>query len=131
MADALEAIKNKINGKYPLFIGDREVRTDQEILSRNPARPREVVGRVSSGAKKEADAAIEEALKASKQWRNTASEKRAAHLFRAAEEMRRIRVELAALEVIEGKTWKDADGDVCEAIDYLEYYGRKMLRSAI
>jgi RHH-type proline utilization regulon transcriptional repressor/proline dehydrogenase/delta 1-pyrroline-5-carboxylate dehydrogenase len=129
MANALEEIKNKINGEYPLFIGDREVRTDEEMLSLNPARPREVVGRVSSGAKKEADAAIEEALKASKQWRNIAPEKRAAYLFKAAEEMRRIRVELAALEVIEvAKTWKDADSDVCEAVDYLEYYGREMLR---
>ncbi|HTP05321.1 MAG TPA: proline dehydrogenase family protein [Nitrospirota bacterium] len=129
MADAIEAIKNKVNEKYPLCIGDREVRTGQELSSLNPARPREVVGSVSSGTKKEADAAIEEALKASKQWRNTSPDKRAAHLFKAAEEMRKRRVELAALEVMEvGKTWKDADGDVCEAIDYLEYYGREMIR---
>ena len=46
--------------------------------------------------------------------------------------MRKRRVELAALEVLEvGKTWKDADGDVCEAIDYLEYYGREMLRLGV
>jgi RHH-type transcriptional regulator, proline utilization regulon repressor / proline dehydrogenase / delta 1-pyrroline-5-carboxylate dehydrogenase len=43
--------------------------------------------------------------------------------------MRKKRFELAALEVIEvGKTWIDADGDVCEAIDYLEYYGREIKR---
>jgi len=129
MADALEAIKKKINREYPLCIGDRVFRTDQEILSLNPARPHEVVGRVSSGARKEADAALEAALKVSKQWRNTDPKDRAAYLFKAAQEIRRIRVELAALEVIEvGKTWKDADSDVCEAVDYLEYYGREMLR---
>ena len=54
---------------------------------------------------------------------------RAEYLFRAAEIMRRQRFELAAWEVYEvGKTWKDADGDVSEAIDYLEYYGQEMIR---
>ncbi len=37
--------------------------------------------------------------------------------------------DLAALEVFEaGKTWREADADVGEAIDFLEYYGREMLR---
>ena len=27
-----------------------------------------------------------------------------------------------------GKNWKEADGDVAEAIDYLEYYGREMVK---
>ena len=38
------------------------------------------------------------------------------------------RYELAALEVREaGKGWADADADVCEAMDFCEYYGRRML----
>ncbi len=38
-------------------------------------------------------------------------------------------MELAAWEVYEvGKTWGEADADVAEAIDYLEYYGREMIR---
>jgi RHH-type proline utilization regulon transcriptional repressor/proline dehydrogenase/delta 1-pyrroline-5-carboxylate dehydrogenase len=45
--------------------------------------------------------------------------------------MRRRRFELAALEVFEaGKPWAQADGDVCEAIDFCEYYGREALRLA-
>ena len=27
-----------------------------------------------------------------------------------------------------GKPWRDADADVCEAIDFCEYYGREALR---
>ena len=43
--------------------------------------------------------------------------------------MRARRRDLAALEVFEaGKPWKEADADVCEAIDFCEYYGREMLR---
>nr|MDP9019516.1 aldehyde dehydrogenase family protein [Actinomycetota bacterium] len=50
-------------------------------------------------------------------------------LFRAAEWMRARRPQLGALEVLEaGKPWAEADADVCEAIDFCEYYGREMLR---
>jgi RHH-type proline utilization regulon transcriptional repressor/proline dehydrogenase/delta 1-pyrroline-5-carboxylate dehydrogenase len=52
-------------------------------------------------------------------------------LFRAADWLRHRRDSIAALEVFEaGKPWKEADGDVCEAIDFCEYYGREMLRLA-
>ena len=44
---------------------------------------------------------------------------------RAAAWMRERRLELAALEVREcAKPWPEADADVCEAIDFLEYYAR-------
>jgi RHH-type proline utilization regulon transcriptional repressor/proline dehydrogenase/delta 1-pyrroline-5-carboxylate dehydrogenase len=50
-------------------------------------------------------------------------------LFRAAEWMRARKHDLAALQVFEaGKPWKEADADVCEAIDFCEYYGRQALR---
>jgi len=56
---------------------------------------------------------------------------RAAFLFRAADLMRAQRLELAAWAVFEaGKPWREADADVCEAIDFLVYYGREMLRLA-
>ena len=46
-------------------------------------------------------------------------------LVKAAAWMRERRLELAALEVREcAKPWPEADGDVCEAIDFLEYYAR-------
>ena len=39
--------------------------------------------------------------------------------------------DLAALETFEaGKTWREADADVGEAIDFLEYYGREAIRLA-
>ncbi len=129
MSQALVEVRSNMGGRLPLVIGDREFMTDAEIVSRNPSKPDEVIGKVSSSRTKDADAAISAALTARYPWRKTSPEKRANYLFRAAEEMRKKRFELAALEVLEaGKTWKDADGDVAEAIDYLEYYGREMLR---
>ncbi len=62
-------------------------------------------------------------------WRTTSAAERAALLFRAAELMRGELFDLAALQVFEaGKTWREADADVGEAIDFLEYYGREILR---
>jgi RHH-type proline utilization regulon transcriptional repressor/proline dehydrogenase/delta 1-pyrroline-5-carboxylate dehydrogenase len=50
-------------------------------------------------------------------------------LYRVADNLRRRRFELAALQVHEcGKPWREADGDVCEAIDFCVYYARQMLR---
>jgi RHH-type proline utilization regulon transcriptional repressor/proline dehydrogenase/delta 1-pyrroline-5-carboxylate dehydrogenase len=116
-------------GTYPLLIGSREVRTSHQILSLNPARPDETIGRVSSASKKEADDAVAAALSAREVWGKTPPSDRASYLFKAAQQIRQRRFELAALEVFEvGKTWREADADVAEAIDYLEYYGRDMLR---
>ncbi|HXX53113.1 MAG TPA: aldehyde dehydrogenase family protein, partial [Thermodesulfovibrionales bacterium] len=78
---------------------------------------------------KEAERAVEESKKAWNLWRQKLPRERADYLFRSAEEMRKLRSELIALEIYEvGKTWKDADGDVNEAIDYCEYYAREMIR---
>jgi RHH-type proline utilization regulon transcriptional repressor/proline dehydrogenase/delta 1-pyrroline-5-carboxylate dehydrogenase len=129
MADAIGTLRGSINKSYPLLIGDREVMTGHEILSLNPARPRETIGRVSLASKREADDAIREAVQVREDWGKTPPEERASCLFRAAREMRQKRFELAALEVCEaGKSWRDADADIAEAIDYLVYYGREMLR---
>src|SRR5207253_10689532 len=49
----------------------------------------------------------------------------------AADWLRLRRLELAALEVREcAKPWPEADGDVCEAIDFLEYYARAAIALA-
>ncbi|MFZ5830559.1 MAG: aldehyde dehydrogenase family protein, partial [Planctomycetota bacterium] len=54
-----------------------------------------------------------------------AAVERAAILVRSAELMRARRDELAAVIVCEaGKPWREADADVCEAIDFLEFYAR-------
>ncbi len=131
MAIAISSCMTGTKRQYPLLIGGQELKTAREIISYNPARPSEIVGRVSSASSGDADSAIAEALRTKHEWDKTPADKRASFLFRAADEMRGKRFELAALEVCEvGKTWRDADADVCEAIDCLEYYGREMLRLA-
>lgn len=113
----------------PLLIGGREVRTDETAISVDPARPDRALGNICQGGLEEAERAVEEASQALADWRDAPATERFALLFRTARLLRERRDELAALEVFEvGKTWREADADVCEAIDFLEYYGREMLR---
>ncbi len=58
-------------------------------------------------------------------WRDTDPRVRANVLVRAAAEMRQQRDALSGVMIKEaGKTWREADADVCEAIDFCEYYAR-------
>ncbi len=58
-------------------------------------------------------------------WRDTDPRTRAAVLVSVARKMRQQRDGLAGVMVKEaGKTWREADADVCEAIDFCEYYAR-------
>ena len=59
-------------------------------------------------------------------WSARPAAERAEVLRGAAAILRERRLELAALQVREcAKPWPEADGDVCEAIDFLEYYARE------
>jgi len=113
----------------PAVIDGRAVTTPRRIVSVDPGRSDRVVATSASCGVSEADEAVGVAQDARSAWRATAVRDRVAVLFRAAAWMRERRPELAALEVHEaGKPWGEADADVCEAIDFCEYYGREMLR---
>ena len=127
--DALKRVRAQFPFEAPLFIGGKRVTTGQTIRSQNPNKPQEVVGAVSAARSSDADLAIEAAEAAFPLWRKTDPRQRAEYLFKAAAAARKMRYDLAAIQVFEvGKGWSEADGDVCEAIDFLEYYGREMIR---
>jgi RHH-type proline utilization regulon transcriptional repressor/proline dehydrogenase/delta 1-pyrroline-5-carboxylate dehydrogenase len=113
----------------PARIGGRAVTTAGQIESYDPASPSTIVARSARCGPDEAEEALDAARRAWPAWRRLPARRRAAVLFGAADWMRRRRNELAALEVFEaGKPWRDADADVCEAIDFCEYYGREAIR---
>ncbi len=62
-------------------------------------------------------------------WRDVEPRVRAGALTKAAGLMRAQRDGLAGVMIKEsGKTWREADADVCEAIDFCEYYARLAVR---
>ncbi len=99
------------------------------LKSVNPANPSEVVGRVRPATIAETERAVDKAARFFPEWSATPATGRAEILFKAAEIMRQRRWQLAATELWEvGKGWREADADVCEAIDYLTYYAHEQLR---
>lgn len=110
------------------LIAGEEIRTGRTFASVDPADPSDVVAETTACGPAEVERALQAAERAARRWRATAAGTRAAVLFGAAEHMRRSRDEISALEVHEaGKGWAEADADVCEAIDFCEYYGRRIL----
>jgi RHH-type proline utilization regulon transcriptional repressor/proline dehydrogenase/delta 1-pyrroline-5-carboxylate dehydrogenase len=125
LAGALDALELPL--RVPVWIGD-ERRDGEELRSTDPAAPERVVALAASATPAEADAAVAAARAAFPAWAATPAPERAAALLGAAEWMRERRAELAALAVREcAKPWAEADADVCEAIDFLEFYARGAL----
>jgi 1-pyrroline-5-carboxylate dehydrogenase len=129
LLDALQSVRATFGTEYDLIIGGKRVQSPAKSASRNPAKPAEVIGTVQSATVDQAKAAVDAAEAAFKTWSRTPAPRRADLVFKAAEAVRRRRFEFDALLVLEvGKSWIEADGDVAEGIDFLEYYGREMLR---
>ena len=126
---AIADTKKKLGKTRLLFIGGEDVDTRTLVESVNPARPREVISRVCQAGTKEIEAVIGAAQEAFETWRDTSPRERAAYLVKAAEIARNRIYEMSAWQVLEaGKQWNQAYNDVCEAIDFLEYYAREMIR---
>jgi 1-pyrroline-5-carboxylate dehydrogenase len=129
MMDAIGLVEGTFGRHYPLNVGGKEIYTDREIASLNPSDPSQVVGFVSSATPEIADQAVRAAHEAFAAWSSWQPEARARILLRAAAIMRRRRLELDAVEVLEaGKPWLEADADVAEAIDFCEFYAREAIR---
>ncbi len=129
MRQALGEVKAAFGKHYPLVIGGRRIETDKKIRSINPANPHEIVGLTSSASKEQAREAIDAAAKAFESWKRLTLEDRAQYLFKAAALLRERRYAYDALLVYEvGKSWPEADGDIAESIDFLEFYAREALR---
>jgi len=128
---ALAAVEAKLGREYPLLIGGKEITTDKKLTSVNPANHKQVIGTFQQGTVELADQAVRAAHEKFRTWKNVPAAERAAIGFKAAEIMRRRRFEVNAWMILEaGKSWAEADGDTAEAIDFLDFYSREMLRYA-
>ncbi len=127
---SLAALDAKLPLTVPLVLEGDVV--DRALTdSGDPADPRRIVSRGASASAEDAAAAVAVASARQPAWADTPVALRAATLSRAAGLLRGRRLELAALAVREaGKPWIEADADICEAIDYLEYYAREAVALA-
>ncbi len=131
MRAAIEKVRGELGRDYPLVIGGERIMTGRTFESVNPANKTQVVGRFQKATEELARLAVESANEKFQTWRATPAHERADLLFRAATLLRQRKHEMSAWMIFEvGKTWAEADGDTAEAIDFLEFYGREMLRYA-
>ena len=127
--EALARGRQEIGREYPIIIGAEQIRAAQKFNSYNPSHPDEVLGVFQKADAAIANRAMEMAVTKFEEWKRVPAAKRADYLFKAAKLMRKKRFDLNAAEIMEvGKTWPEADADVAEAIDFLEFYAREMLR---
>jgi RHH-type proline utilization regulon transcriptional repressor/proline dehydrogenase/delta 1-pyrroline-5-carboxylate dehydrogenase len=71
----------------------------------------------------QAEQAVQRAAAAWPDWRDTPADARAEIILKVAAGLRQRRDELAGIMIREaGKPWREADADVCEAIDFCEFY---------
>lgn len=126
---ALEKVEAELGKEYSLIVGGEKITTNDKITSINPGKKDQVIGVVSKADREIAEKAMQEALTAFEGWRKWDARLRADILFRASAIVRRRKHEFSAWMVLEaGKPWDEADGDTSEAIDFMEYYARQMMR---
>ncbi len=129
MAQAVVAVRNQVGRMVSYTVGGGTAPSGDELVTRNPSAPGEIVGRMRSVTPADVTRAAEAARTAFAEWSALPCASRAAILVKAADAIRRRRCELAAWEIAEtGKGWREADADVAESIDFLEFYAQEMRR---
>ena len=128
LLEGLRALGPTLPIRVPVWIGE-DRRAGDELVSTDPGEPERVVAVAAIATAEEVDHAVRVANEGFRQWSRVPVRERASVLLRAAQILREDRPRLAALCVREcAKPWAEADADVCEAIDFLEYYAREAVK---
>jgi len=128
---ALEQVKSELGQTHLLVIGGKHITNDATFASVNPSQPEQVIGYFSRATVEQANEAVQAAATAFESWKRVPAEERAGYLFAAADLLKERRLYFNAWMIYEvGKSWAEADGDAAEAIDFMEFYAREMIRLA-
>ncbi|MEI7698878.1 MAG: L-glutamate gamma-semialdehyde dehydrogenase [Planctomycetia bacterium] len=123
MQEAIAWVRDQLGETYPLVIDGKSCDSRTTLISRNPSKTSEIIGKVASASLDQAADAVDAARRAFETWSRIPPETRIEYVELIAGEMRERRMELAAWIILEtGKPWLDADADVAEAIDFCLYY---------
>jgi 1-pyrroline-5-carboxylate dehydrogenase len=131
MEYALDEIREELGREHDLVIGGERIKTPAKLHSYNPSHPNQVVGVFSQADAALADRAVRCADEAFKSWSRTPVQKRVDLLLKTSKILLDRKYYYEARLVYEvGKTWPEADADVAEAIDFIEFYARSVMRLA-
>lgn len=128
---ALALVRKQLGKTYEMIVGGKKLRSNGRVVSYNPSNKDEIIAKFHKGTKEIANRAVETAHKKFEDWKHTPAEIRAGYLFKASSIIKKRRFEINSWMILEtGKNYLEADADTAEAIDFLEFYGREMLRYA-
>lgn len=126
MARALETVKKNLGGNSPLVIDGKPIHTEQSLTSVIPYEFERQVGTVGSAEIEHVEQAVAACKRAFPNWSARSAADRGTLLHNLADQMRKNFFELAALATFESaKPWREATGDICEAIDFCDYYAEQ------
>ena len=126
---ALARVERAAGAEIPVVVAGRRVRGRSLLDNTNPSAHGQVLSRHHLADRATAVKAIEAGVRAQEAWAALPPRERASVLLRAAARMRERKHEFSATMVLEiGKTWPEADVETAEAIDFLEFYAREILR---
>ncbi len=121
LTSALARLDASLPNRVPLLIGDTPG-SSEGLDSTDPSSPDRVVATSGRATAADVDRAVEIAQRDQRAWARRTPKDRAEALRAAAQILRNERHTLAAIQVREcAKPWIEADADVCEAIDHIEY----------
>ena len=128
MEEAFKQVDAEKGSVYPLIIGGERIETEKKITSLDPSN-KEVLGYACSCSQELAEKAILTAQEAFKTWSVTPVEERVRCLRKLATLLIENRFYIDAWNVSEsGKKWDEADGELCEQLDFINSYAMHMLK---
>jgi len=129
MQEALRLVESELGKEYPLIIGGERLFATEKIVSTNPANPSQKIGTHQEAELAHVEQAVAAGEKAFKTWSRVPVQQRVQLLLDVAKLVQERKNEFCAWLTFEvGKNWAEADADVAECIDFLEFYAREALK---
>lgn len=120
---AIKECRKQLGKKIPLVIDGQRIMTEKTFASYNPAQKEQVIAEVASASVEQADQAIETCEAGFQKWKKSTVASRVKLSQRLIDLLLEKRFELIALMSFEnGKNWAEADGEICELIDFIRAY---------
>jgi RHH-type proline utilization regulon transcriptional repressor/proline dehydrogenase/delta 1-pyrroline-5-carboxylate dehydrogenase len=132
LSDALAALDQQIQShglKAMPIIAGRSEAGHETVSNRDPSDTSVTIGTTTYATVEQASRAVSTTAKGFIAWRARPYLERAQIIERLGLLIKERAAFLTALIIREaGKTWKEADGDLCEAVDFCLYYAAEMRR---
>ncbi len=127
-AGIVDSWKEKSFETIPLVIANETIVTENQGKGRDPSRPGKELYKYSLADKEQIDKAVTFASNHVLKWSQVSVQERTEILEEVAQHFRRKRGDLIGAMIADGgKTIPQADGEVSEAIDFIEYYRKSLL----